>query len=100
MWNGVLAINAFLESSLVETIVDSLILVIALVPALYLSSKFLFGDAAHARRLVGSPVVMGRLFFLCSFEIFLLLMKVPILLKIVAVVIGIIALPLILFGSH
>lgn len=90
-------INAFLESPLFDTILNLLILAIALVPALYVVAKFLFGDVASARRLLMSPRLMGWLFFFCGFELLLHIVKIPILLKLVVIILAIVALPFVLF---
>jgi|SRR5215813_7484075 len=89
------SVNSVLESALFGAFLDSLIWVVAFLPVAYVSARFLSADAAHARRLVNSPRLMGWLFFFCCFEILLHALKIPIFLKIAVIILAIIAFPIV-----
>lgn len=74
----------------------SSIALIAFFPVIFISVKFVFGDTEDAQRLLKSPRLLGWLFFFCCFEIFLHLLKIPLIVKLIIIIVGVIFLPLVL----
>jgi hypothetical protein len=93
-WNSIISSRG---SKSFDTALDSIILILAFLPALYLYSRFLFGDASRARELARSPRLMGWLIFFCGFEVLLHLIKVPIIWKIVVALTAFVIFPLLFF---
>ena len=85
------AINAYLESPPAGAVLDTLIFVFAFVPAVYVARKLLVGEINEGQRALASPHLLGWLLFFCGFEIVLHLMKVPIIVKVIAVLLAAIA---------
>ena len=83
-------VGSALESPVVNTVLDSLILVVAAIPVAFLCAAFLFGEARRAQELLRSPALRGWLIFFCAFEIFLHAFKMPIFLKIAVLVIAVV----------
>jgi hypothetical protein len=81
------------QKSLIDTIVDAIILIAAFVPSVRLSLKLLTTDAASARRLLHSPAVLGWLLFWCSLVMLLQVLKVPIILKVAIAIFAYVLLP-------
>jgi hypothetical protein len=87
--------GSMLDSPVVNTVLDSLILVLAVIPVAYVCAIFLFGEARRAQELLRSPALRGWLIFFCIFEVLLYAFKVPIVLKIAVLLIAaLVVLPL------
>jgi|SRR5215813_3362862 len=85
------AINAYLESPAMNAVLDTIIFVFAFVPAVFVAKKLLVGEVSEGQRALASPRLLGWLFFFCGLEIVLHLMKVPIIIKVIAVFLAAIA---------
>jgi glucan phosphoethanolaminetransferase (alkaline phosphatase superfamily) len=89
----------FLLSPTVVDIIDVTALLIAFVPALYYAWRIMFGNADAAEKLVRSKKTLNRVTLLCVLVILLHVIKVPVVMKVVAGLIIIIAAIFILIHS-
>jgi hypothetical protein len=81
-----------LETGDAQTVLDLLILIVALLPSLFISYKMMFATDQYARRLYNNRKIVNWLFFLCGVEIIFYTMKVPLIYKIIVFIIMLIPL--------
>ena len=89
-WNAAIL---FGTSDQLSDILEVLILAVALLPAIYIYAKFLFGDVERAQELARSPKVASWFLFFCAFEVLLHVAKVPIVWKLIVLLGAILIFP-------